>query len=545
VGEASDQQLRVLGRERLEQHVGRVELAARPSGPAVEELGPGHAQEQDGRVPGQVRHVLDQVEEGLLAPVQVVEDAHDRLLGGRGLELLAEGPGDLLARRDELSAAAQCPDRLSCRSVQVRLRKLLQHLHHRPVGDALAVRQAAPASDGGLAERGDELGREAGLAHSGGTEDREELAGALGDDALPRVREQPLLALTSHHGRHVPPRELARDREQPVGVHALGLPPQLERLHRLHLDSAPDEPERLGADQDLARLRRLLEPSGHVDGVSGGQPLLRSGHHLAGRDADPALDAQLRERVAHLHRRPRGPQSVVLVHDRHAEDGHDRVADELLHRPSVPLQNDLHAPEVAGEQRAQSLGVELLAQRGGAGHVAEEHRDRLPLLALRGRLREGGSAGVAEARALGNLVAAARAGGHGEASLRLRRVRRLRAREAGLTGGRSPGRIGAVSATEGERHARGRTQLHRAGSLGAVRPSRAARGGREAADQRRARARQLLSLPHRRRRDDRDRLRGRVRHRRVLPPRGRVGQGERPAAVDPPEITEGSAIIHF
>ena len=69
------------------------------------------------------------------------------------------------------------------------------------------------------------------------------------------------------------------------------------------------------------------------------------------------------QRVAHLDRRPHRAQRVVLVHDRHAEHGHHRVADELLDRAAVALDDRLHPLEVAGEQRPQRLRVGRLAER--------------------------------------------------------------------------------------------------------------------------------------------------------------------------------------
>src|SRR5439155_1427491 len=77
------------------------------------------------------------------------------------------------------------------------------------------------------------------------------------------------------------------------------------------------------------------------------------------------------------------PQGVVFVHDRHAEDRHHRVADELLHRSAVPLDHVRHRLEVAGHHAAQRLRVEALAERSRAGDVAEEHGHGLPLLACR------------------------------------------------------------------------------------------------------------------------------------------------------------------
>ena len=51
-----------------------------------------------------------------------------------------------------------------------------------------------------------------------------------------------------------------------------------------------------------------------------------------------------------------GPQRVVLVHDRDAEDGHHGVADELLDAAAVALDDRLHPLEVAwrGASRRRS-----------------------------------------------------------------------------------------------------------------------------------------------------------------------------------------------
>ena len=71
----------------------------RPGRAALGELRPRHAEHQDRRARGQQRDVLDQVEERLLAPLDVVEDDDERPLRRGLLQRLAEGPGDLLRRR--------------------------------------------------------------------------------------------------------------------------------------------------------------------------------------------------------------------------------------------------------------------------------------------------------------------------------------------------------------------------------------------------------------------------------------------------------------
>ena len=52
--------------------------------------------------------MLDQVEEGLLAPLDVVEDDHERRLL---FQQLAERPADLLRRRPGIGLAQQRADR--------------------------------------------------------------------------------------------------------------------------------------------------------------------------------------------------------------------------------------------------------------------------------------------------------------------------------------------------------------------------------------------------------------------------------------------------
>jgi len=45
---------------------------------------------------------------------------------------------------------------------------------------------------------------------------------------------------------------------------------------------------------------------------------------------------------------------------RNTENGHDRIADELLHRPAVRLDDPLHPLEVPGQQRTQRLRIRRL-----------------------------------------------------------------------------------------------------------------------------------------------------------------------------------------
>ena len=65
-------------------------------GPDVEQLGPGEAEDHQRRVAHPLGEVLDQLEQRLLGPVDVLEDEHERLRVGELGRPLARGPGDLL-----------------------------------------------------------------------------------------------------------------------------------------------------------------------------------------------------------------------------------------------------------------------------------------------------------------------------------------------------------------------------------------------------------------------------------------------------------------
>ena len=75
----------------------RVRLSAAPAGSLLEQLGTGDADEEDRRTPHPLRQVLDQVEEGGLGPVDVLEEDDEGPLPGERLEQAPGGPEDLLA----------------------------------------------------------------------------------------------------------------------------------------------------------------------------------------------------------------------------------------------------------------------------------------------------------------------------------------------------------------------------------------------------------------------------------------------------------------
>jgi hypothetical protein len=98
------------------------------------------------------------------------------------------------------------------------------------------------------------------------------------------------------------------------------------------------------------------------------------------------------------------------VRDRRAEDGHDRVADELLERPSVALELRAHQLELWPDRRPDVFRVTAVAETGRVDQIGEEHRHDLALLAataVDSRPTRG-----AESGAFGQLGAALAARGH-------------------------------------------------------------------------------------------------------------------------------------
>ena len=134
-----------------------------------------------------------------------------------------------------------------------------------------------------------------------------------------------------------------------------------------------------------------------VDEIAGDHALaLGAERHrrLAGEDAGPRAKLRRADLVAErrhggdeVERRAHGALGVVLGRGRRAPDGHHRVADELLDRAAVELDQPAARVEVAGEELAHLLGVAALGERREADEVGEEDGDEAAL--GRGRARYG------------------------------------------------------------------------------------------------------------------------------------------------------------
>src|SRR5262249_41228053 len=84
-----------------------------------------------------------------------------------------------------------------------------------------------------------------------------------------------------------------------------------------------------------------------------------------------------------MQRRVARPLRVVLVRDWGAEERHDAVARELVHRPLEAMHTRGENGEEAIDDVVPLLGIELLGKLHRALHISEEHGDLLSL-ALQG-----------------------------------------------------------------------------------------------------------------------------------------------------------------
>ena len=169
---------------------------ARPA--AARPLRPREAEQQDTCLPEPAREVLDEVEEGRLGPVDVVEGDDQRALGGKLLEHAARGGKDLVAAPLQRFLAAP---------------GLAEQLAQRPERDPLSVgRAAADEHRRFRRDAGEELPGEPRLADPRLPEERR-LPGAAAarglceEPAEPgELGPRPTNAVSSRRGRRSPPR---------------------------------------------------------------------------------------------------------------------------------------------------------------------------------------------------------------------------------------------------------------------------------------------------------------------------------------------------
>ena len=415
--------------ERLEEERGEAALRRAPRRPPLEQLRAGGRDDEDRPVARPVEQVLDEVEQRIVGPVQILEEQDRRRRIGKALEEDAPRAEQVLlvARAARLQPEQLGQARLDeaplfgIRDVLIQRRPQLRqggrallvlddagahpdHLGQRPERDAVAVGEASasmPPDVGGQAvDVLLELPGQPRLADASDADHGHQVRSTLIGRGVIELLRQPKLGITAGEWRL----DLARPHrpaDEPNDAHGS---PQVDRqglaLHllgpdRLVVDRGLGGLHRVVADEHVARLSRRLDPRCRVDDVAGNHPLVRRiqrDGRFAGEDAgagserrDADLFSQGLDRLGQLERGPHGPLGVVLVRHRRAPHRHDRIADELLDHAAVAPDQAATGLEVPGQEVANLLRVAGLGERRESDEVREHDRDEPP---LRGRTRE-------------------------------------------------------------------------------------------------------------------------------------------------------------
>jgi hypothetical protein len=410
-----DELARVVRGERLERDVSGSSAQGGVCLAVLEQVGPGEAAENDREARAPSGDVLEQVEKGRLRPLDIFEHDDHRLRRRKRFEQSANGPEDLLRqdfRRREAEHAGellvgpftlawigeQRANALARALLAVGLAEpcgLPHELDNGPEARPLAIGGTAAAEGKHVvAERIDELLRQAALADAGRAEHQHQRGGRVGNCLVEECAKSVQFVLAADDRRVESPHDAGTFHphvEEAKRRHREFLAFEGERVDSLDAHRVAHQAERLLTDQDLAVSRRLLEALRRDDGVAGHEcvPETRiAPDHLAGVDSARRLEAhaellldvpvEILESEPHLGGRADRANGVVFVCDRMAEDAHDRVADELLHRSAVTLEHSLHLVEVAGDDVPQRFWIVLLGQRRRAGEIGEENRHDLP-----------------------------------------------------------------------------------------------------------------------------------------------------------------------
>ncbi len=231
---------------------------------------------------------------------------------------------------------------------------------HRPVGQALPVRQALGDRDAhGRFEPIEELLEQPGLPDPGRRHDADQVRTSLVERATGHQLQLVEIGIAPDDPGSGRALQAGRDADEQAGGDRSSLALRLDLDRWSELEPIDHGADRSLAHQDRPRLGGLLETSRGVDRIPGhedGGVLVARGDDLATVDAEADRNAvhEVRIRadaVSELQRRREGPRRVVIVGDRRAEDGHDRVADELLDVAAVALHGVGRDREQAPQER--------------------------------------------------------------------------------------------------------------------------------------------------------------------------------------------------
>ena len=215
--------------ERLEVDHGRAAAAAGPSVPELGKLRPREGEDEDRVLGRPLEQVVDEVEQALARPLQVLEDHHHRVVLGESLEEHPPAREELLASearlgdaeqrtepRDQERAIARTDDPAIEAGVELRDRllgarllgdpePLADHLGQRPVGDPVAVGQAATGvKEEVVCEAVGvvvELPAKPGLADARRPGDSHQARDATVEAGVEEVLDQPQVGVATHEWR--------------------------------------------------------------------------------------------------------------------------------------------------------------------------------------------------------------------------------------------------------------------------------------------------------------------------------------------------------
>ena len=248
--------------------------------------------------------------------------------------------------------------------------------------------------------RVDELVDQARLPHAGLPDHGDYLA-MTRPGLLQRLLQGRQLLLPSHEAGEPTRRcglQTPADRTGPdqlKDLHGLWQPPDGKPPQGVDLDESLDQPEGRRRQPDTPRGRELLHTRGQMRGLADGgivhvQVVANRPHHDFPRvEPDAHLHLQT-VGAAHLlsiapHRRLHGqasvtgPHGVIFVRHWRPEEGHDAIAQHLVHRPLKAVHGVHHALQRRIEECLGGFRVEIADQLRGAFEVGKQHGDLFAL----------------------------------------------------------------------------------------------------------------------------------------------------------------------
>jgi len=339
--------------------------------------------------------VVDEIEEGRIGPVRVLDADDQRPAPGQGLEQPADRPGRLLGRHPGIHLAQRRCDALGRQrplalapqqgreaGLNVLAREPAHDLAERPVGCAFAPVET-PADRGRRlsVDTGEQLAGESRLADPGRPEHGDESTRAARCHLFQRLAQPGQLALAPDE-RAVEPagdrfRVGSEPEQPPRGVPGrLGVrrpfeqSPRPGREHDLAGLPFPAQSLSLAHDRPARHRRRGLVPDDRL--TAGDSDPDAQGHATRLRGPNDAGGLLL-----HLERRPRGLQRVVFTHRGHAEERDRQRGADALGGGAVPPRNRDQLAREARDETLLRLRVERDAGRRARVDLEHEGGHRL------------------------------------------------------------------------------------------------------------------------------------------------------------------------